>query len=136
MTLTAVAREDPHHLGVLVDVAHEGPAPKRIVTGFGFWIFLLSDIVMFSCFFAAFAVQRNATAGGPGMSELVDMHRVGWETGALLLSSYTCGLSFAATNVRSKLWTQVFLLVTGLLGLIFVGLELLEFVDQIGRAHV
>jgi len=136
-------REDPHRLGHRDPHAHEdvegtgqgmtGPATKRVIVGYGFWIFLLSDIVMFSCFFAAFAVMRGATAGGPGMSELVDMRRVAWETGALLLSSYTCGLSFAATNARSKLWTQVFLLITGLLGLIFVGLELLEFVDLAGR---
>jgi cytochrome o ubiquinol oxidase subunit III len=139
-------REDPHRLGhrghggeaPVEGAGHgtTGPAHKRIIVGYGFWIFLLSDIVMFSCFFAAFAVQRDATAGGPGIRELVDMRRVGWETGALLLSSYTCGLSFAATNVRSKLWTQVFLLATGLLGLIFVGLELLEFVDLAGRGIV
>jgi cytochrome o ubiquinol oxidase subunit 3 len=136
-------REDPHRLGHRDPHAHEtvegaghgetGPARKRVIVGYGFWIFLLSDIVMFSCFFAAFAVQRGATAGGPGIGELVDMKRVGWETGALLLSSYTCGLSFAATNARNLLWTQVFLLVTGLLGLIFVGLELFEFIDLANR---
>src|ERR1043165_5609735 len=135
-------REDPNRLGHRDPHAREdvegtrhgmtGPATKRIIVGYGFWIFLLSDIVMFSCFFAAFAVQRGATAGGPGIQSLVDMRRVGWETGALLLSSYTCGLSFAATNVRSKLWTQVFLLITGLLGLIFVGLELFELIALAG----
>jgi cytochrome o ubiquinol oxidase subunit 3 len=88
---------------------------------------------MFSCFFAAFAVQRDATNGGPGMRDLVDLNRVGWETAALLLSSYTCGLSFAATNARNKLWTQVFLLITGLLGLLFVGLELFEFIELAER---
>jgi len=61
----AVAPEDPTHLGVLAKVVHEGPASKRIVTGYGFWIFLLSDIVMFSCFFAAYAVLSGQTAGGP-----------------------------------------------------------------------
>ena len=110
-----------------------GPASKRIIVGYGFWIFLLSDIVMFSCFFAAFAVQRNATAGGPTMRELVDLPRVAAETGALLLSSYTCGLSFAATNARNRLWTQVFLLITGLLGLAFVLMELQEFISLAGR---
>jgi cytochrome o ubiquinol oxidase subunit 3 len=110
-----------------------GPANKRIIVGYGFWIFLLSDIVMFSCFFAAFAVQRNATAGGPGIRELVELPRVGFETAALLLSSYTCGLSFAATNARNVFWTQAFLLMTGLLGLVFVGLELQEFIDLASR---
>ena len=48
-----------------------GPASARVITGYGFWIFLLSDIVMFSCFFAAFAVLRAATAGGPSGRELI-----------------------------------------------------------------
>ncbi len=132
-------RQDPHRLGhrghgsegPVEGAGHgeTGPARKRIIVGYGFWIFLLSDIVMFSCFFAAFAVQRDATAGGPDISQIVDLRRVGWETAALLLSSYTCMLSFAATNRRNLLWTQVFLFVTGLLGLVFVLLELQEFVS-------
>jgi cytochrome o ubiquinol oxidase subunit 3 len=105
----------------------------RIVVGYGFWIFLLSDIVMFSCFFATFAVQRSATAGGPSAHDIVELPRVALETGALLLSSYTCGLSFAATNARNKLWTQIFLLITGLLGLAFVGMELQEFISLAQR---
>jgi len=130
-------REDPHRLGhrahgvagLVQGAGHgtTGPAAKRIIVGYGFWIFLLSDIVMFSCFFAAFAVQRNAIAGGPTLQQIVDVPRVALETGALLLSSYTCGLSFAATNARNLLWTQVFLLVTGLLGLAFVLMEAQEF---------
>jgi cytochrome o ubiquinol oxidase subunit III len=110
-----------------------GPADKRIIVGYGFWIFLLSDIVMFSCFFATFAVQRGATAGGPSIAEIVDIRRVGFETAALLLSSYTCMLSFAATNRKNLLWTQVFLFVTGVLGLIFVLLELQEFIELAGK---
>ena len=54
----------PHAL----EKEHLGPAPKRIVTGYGFWIFILSDMVMFSCFFAAFAVLSGQTAGGPHAS--------------------------------------------------------------------
>ncbi len=136
-------REDPHRLGhrghgpdsPVEGAGHgaTGPARKRIVVGYGFWIFLLSDIVMFACFFAAFAVLRGATAGGPTPRDVVELPRVGLETAALLLSSYTCGLSFAATNARSLLWTQVFLLVTGLLGLAFVGLELQEFISLAAR---
>jgi cytochrome o ubiquinol oxidase subunit 3 len=139
-------REDPHRLGhrghghdgPVAGAGHgeTGPARKRIIVGYGFWIFLLSDIIMFACFFAAFAVQRGATVGGPGIKDLVEMPRVAWETAALLLSSYTCGLSFAATNARSKLWTQVFLLITGLLGLVFVGLELFEFIGLAQRGIV
>jgi cytochrome o ubiquinol oxidase subunit 3 len=136
-------REDPHRIGHRGHGSEEpvegtghgetGPAHRRIIVGYGFWIFLLSDIIMFSCFFAAFAVQRGATVGGPGIHDLVEMPRVGLETGALLLSSYTCGLSFAATNARNLLWTQVFLLITGLLGLAFVGMELQEFISLAAR---
>jgi cytochrome o ubiquinol oxidase subunit 3 len=135
--------EDPHRLGhsghgregPVPGTGHgeSGPASKRIIVGYGFWIFLLSDIVLFSCFFAAFAVERGATNGGPGIRDLVEMPRVGLETGALLLSSYTCGLSFAATNAKSRLWTQVFLIITGLLGLAFVLMELQEFVSLWAR---
>ncbi len=136
-------REDPHRLGQRSEGdeapipgtgrGETGPANKRIIVGYGFWLFLLSDIVMFSCFFAAFAVQRGATAGGPNITQIVEAPRVAMETGVLLLSSYTCGLSFAATNARNKLWTQVFLLVTGLLGLAFVGMELQEFISLAAR---
>jgi cytochrome o ubiquinol oxidase subunit 3 len=139
-------REDPHRLGhrghgragPIEGTGHgkTGPASKRIIVGYGFWIFLLSDIVMFSCFFAAFAVQRNATAGGPGIRDIVEIPRLAWETSALLLSSYTCGLSFAATNARNLVWTQIFLLITGLLGLVFVGLELQEFVQLASRGLI
>jgi cytochrome o ubiquinol oxidase subunit 3 len=132
-------REDPHRLGHRAHVPGEpvegighgatGPASKRIIVGYGFWIFLLSDIVMFSCFFAAFAVQRDATAGGPTIAQIVDLNRLALQTAALLLSSYTCMLGFAATNARNRLWTQIFLLITGVLGLAFVLLEVQEFVE-------
>ena len=62
-------------------MAHDGPASKRIVTGYGFWIFLLSDMVMFSCFFATYAVLLGQTAGGPGGRELFDLRNVAIETG-------------------------------------------------------
>ncbi len=133
-------REDPHRLGHRAHGPGEpiegaghgatGPANKRIIVGYGFWIFLLSDIVMFACFFATFAVQREATAGGPTMAEIVELGRVALQTAALLLSSYTCMLAFAAFNARNRLWTQIYLLLTGLLGLFFVLLEVGEFIEM------
>src|ERR1700758_511697 len=69
-----------------------GPAPKRIVVAYGFWIFILSDMIMFSALFAAYAVLRNNTAGGPSGADLFNLRSVFIETMCLLLSSYTCGL--------------------------------------------
>ncbi len=108
-----------------------GPASKRVVVGYGFWIFLLSDIVMFSCFFAAYAVLQTATADGPSGKDFFDPVRVAMETGLLLTSSFTCGLSAVATEARSQIWTQVSLLVTGLLGLGFLMLEMQEFASLV-----
>src|SRR5690348_12234460 len=90
-----------------------GPASRRVIVGFGFWIFLLSDIVMFSCFFAAHAVLLSATAGGPSGQELFHPSTVAIETACLLASSFTCGIAAVATSARSQLWTQLFLCVTG-----------------------
>ena len=128
-------RDDPHHLRGMqpLAVAHEGPAPKRIVTGYGFWIFLLSDIVMFSCFFAAYAVLLKQTAGGPKGSELFDLRSVAAETAFLLLSSFTCGMASIAADVRNALWYQLAMAVTCLLGLGFLALEFREFADLVGR---
>jgi cytochrome o ubiquinol oxidase subunit 3 len=112
-----------------------GPATKRVIVGYGFWIFLLSDIVMFSCFFAAHAVLQTATAGGPSGRELFDPFRVGAETTFLLISSFTCGLSAVATEARNHLWTQVALLVTGLLGAGFLALEAQEFAGLVAAGN-
>ncbi|MDB5650658.1 MAG: cytochrome o ubiquinol oxidase subunit [Hyphomicrobiales bacterium] len=108
-----------------------GPASKRTVVAYGFWIFLLSDIIMFSAFFATYAVLAGAIADGPTARDLFSIPRVAIETVCLLTSSFACGLAAIATRVRNQLWTQVGLLVTGLLGLVFVGLEFQEFAQMI-----
>jgi cytochrome o ubiquinol oxidase subunit 3 len=85
MSSTALFGAEPDVGG---DVSYDGPAPKRIVVAYGFWIFLLSDIVMFSALFAIYAVLAHADAGGPNGAQLFDQTRVAIETGCLLLSSY------------------------------------------------
>jgi cytochrome o ubiquinol oxidase subunit 3 len=110
-----------------------GPAPKRIVVGYGFWIFLISDIIMFSAFFCAYAVLAPATADGPSAREIFDRNSVAIETACLLLSSFTCGLASIGASQRSQKWTQLGLLVTGLLGLTFLLLELREFSSLVAR---
>ena len=131
--MTTVAIADGHELAGPGVAVHAGPAPKRVVTAYGFWIFLLSDIVMFSCFFAAFAVLRDATAGGPSGAELFDLRRVAAETAFLLLSSFTCGLAMIAADVRDKVWFQIGMAVTCLFGLGFLMLEFREFSDLVAR---
>ena len=134
---------DPYHSGTRPAEAHAplqvtgrgagGPAPKRIIVGYGFWIFLLSDVIMFSSFFAAYAVLFKNTAGGPAAQQLFDLHNTAVETGCLLASTFTCAMASLAVGARSQKWTQLSLLATGLLGLAFITLEVREFVSLVAR---
>jgi cytochrome o ubiquinol oxidase subunit III len=124
--------EDPYRLGhrgpnLARGHGGGGPATKRVIVGYGFWLFLLSDIVIFACLFAAYAVLADATAGGPKARDIFDLDRVAWETACLLASSFFCGLATIAVAKRSQILTQAALLVTGLLGLAFILLEISEF---------
>ena len=110
-----------------------GPASKRIVVAYGFWIFLLSDIIMFSGFFAAYAVLSGEVAGGPTGHDLFDLRRVAIETGLLLASSFTAGLGSVATERKNMAWTQGWLLVAGLLGFAFLVLEIQEFAEMVSH---
>jgi len=110
-----------------------GPSPKRIVVGYGFWLFLLSDIVMFSALFAAYAVLTRATASGPGGTQLFNQVNVAIETACLLASSYTCGLMSLAVNSRRRGAFYLAAVVTFVLGAAFLGLEIREFADMIAR---
>ena len=127
----AYAGGDPHHLRGAV--AHAGPASKRIVTGYGFWIFILSDMVMFSAFFATYAVLLGQTAGGPSGRDLFDLRNVAIETGFLLASSFTCGLGTIAVDARNKVWFQVSMAITCVFGLAFLTIELREFSSLVAR---
>ncbi|MBO9707495.1 MAG: cytochrome o ubiquinol oxidase subunit III [Caulobacter sp.] len=104
-----------------------------MVVGFGFWIFLLSDIILFSALFATYAVLRDATAGGPVAQALFSLPSVAVETVCLLVSSFTCGLAMLAARRGAVGLTQIFLGLTGVLGAVFLGLELREFGELIGR---
>jgi cytochrome o ubiquinol oxidase subunit III len=127
---------DPHRLGHRdggPEAADYGPAPKRVIVGYGFWIFLLSDFVMFSGFFAAYAVLGHSTADGPGPRELFDLRNVGIETACLLLSSFTCGMASIAVDGRRVALAQFCLLLTAALGLAFLTLEIREFASLVAR---
>jgi cytochrome o ubiquinol oxidase subunit 3 len=122
----AVAVADVHH-EALPSASEAGPAPKRIVVAYGFWIFLLSDIVMFSALFAAYASLVHATAGGPTGAQLFNQGTAAIETACLLASSYTCGLMSLAINSEWRLATYLGALLTFMLGVSFLALEFREF---------
>ena len=132
---------DPYHLGhapasgtpQYTGHGAGGPAPKRIVIGYGFWLFILSDVVLFASFFSAYAVLFTARNAGPGPRQLFDLHTTEIETACLLLSSFCCGLASLAVGLRNLLWTQIALALTGLLGAAFIGIEVHEFAGLIAR---
>jgi cytochrome o ubiquinol oxidase subunit III len=115
------------------EAVNVGPAPTRTVVAYGFWIFLLSDIIMFSGLFAAYAVLWQHTAGGPTGHELFDLHNVFIETACLLLSSYTCGL--AALSAEHQQVGRFFVLeaLTFMLGAAFLFIEISEFAGMVAE---
>lgn len=93
----------------------------------GFWIYLMTDCVLFAALFATFAVLRNATAGGPSGAELFDLNFVLVETMILLASSFTIGMALLGSVRGYKKQTFVWLGITFVLGVAFLALELSEF---------
>jgi len=138
---TAAFQSDPYRIGHHHAEGHRhatghgdgGPASKRIIVGYGFWIFLLSDVIIFSSFFAAYAVLWRSTADGPSAREIFHPVSVAAQTACLLVSSFTCGMASLAVAQHNQKWTQVALLVTGLLGLTFLVLEAHEFSDLVSQ---
>ena len=108
-----------------------GPQSKSIVVPYGFWLFVLSDMVLFSALFATYASLVHATDGGPITNQVFHRDLVAVETIALLLSSFVCGLAMVAAKRANMVWTQGWLVLTGLLGLIFLFIELSEFASMI-----
>ena len=101
----------------------------------GFWIYLMTDCVLFAALFATFAVLRNATDNGPGGAELFDLPFVLVETFVLLTSSFTIGLALLASVRKLKAQTFFWLFVTFVLGVVFLSMELYEFMMLINEGH-
>jgi cytochrome o ubiquinol oxidase subunit 3 len=112
-------------------LGNRGPQSKSIVVPYGFWLFVLSDMVLFSALFASYAALVHATDGGPVTGQLFDRTKVAVETVSLLLSSFVCGLAIIAAKRQNLFWTEFWLVVTGLLGLVFLVIELREFAGMI-----
>lgn len=95
---------------------------------FGFWVFLMSDAVLFGMVFATYVTSLQATAGGPGPHQLYDLHSIFAQTLLLLASSFTFGMASLALKYRhSTSRLAGWLLVSLMLGVSFLGLELHDF---------
>jgi cytochrome o ubiquinol oxidase subunit 3 len=94
---------------------------------FGFWIYLMTDLILFGALFATHAVLARSYAGGPTGRDLFDLTYTFVETMLLLFSSAACGLVMLAVHDGRKKGVLTWLLVTFLLGLGFVGMEIQEF---------
>ena len=112
-------------------LGHRGPESKSIVVPYGFWLFVLSDMVLFSALFATYASLVHATDSGPITNQVFHRDLVAIETLALLVSSFVCGLAMIAAKRANMLWTQGWLILTGLLGLVFLVIEISEFAGMI-----
>ena len=119
-------------------VVSEFPAPSRYrpanrfsITGFGFYVYLLSDAILFSALFAMFAVLRGATDAGPSGRDLFSLQTVGLETACLLTSSFICGLGMRQAEVRDRRGVSAMLIIVFLLGAAFLTLEIREFSELI-----
>lgn len=114
------------------DHEHHDDGSKTLL---GFWIYLMSDCLIFSGLFASFAVLGHATAGGPGGKELFDLKYVFGETMLLLISSFTFGLAMLNMHAGRRNKVIAWLFVTFLFGAGFVGMEVYEFHHLIAVEH-
>lgn len=96
-------------------------------TLFGFWVYLMTDVVLFASLFATFAVLRNNTWGGPSGQEIFSLPLVLTMTLILLTSSFTIGLAWLAARAGNRQMVLTWLLITFLLGATFLTLEIREF---------
>jgi cytochrome o ubiquinol oxidase subunit 3 len=101
----------------------------------GFWLYLMSDCLVFACLFVAHGVLRRSYAGGPTGAEIFELPLVALNTSLLLLSSITYGFAVLEMQRRRQGPMLGWLVITGLLGLGFVGIELYEFAHLINEGY-
>jgi cytochrome o ubiquinol oxidase subunit 3 len=111
----------------------EAEANDRVM--FGFWVYLMTDLLMFAVLFAVYSVLNGNTAGGPSGRDLFSLPLALGETLLLLTSSFTCGLGMIAARRANKSQVLMWFGITFILGLMFLGLELKEFAAFIHEGH-
>lgn len=112
---------------------HEAIANDRVM--FGFWVYLMTDLLMFAVLFAVYAVLHDKTLGGESGRELFSLPLALTETLILLTSSFTCGIAMIAARQRNKARVLLWFGITFLLGLAFLSIELYEFAEFIHEGH-
>jgi cytochrome o ubiquinol oxidase subunit 3 len=125
-TDTAVEARSPENIPIFYLTENHGHA-EGSSTMLGFWIYLMSDCLIFAMLFATYGVLGSNYAAGPAPKDLFELPLIAVNTSMLLLSSITCGFAMLAMQKGKVLSTQLWLMVTGLFGLCFVGIELHEF---------
>ncbi len=105
-------------------------------TSLGFWIYMMTDCLLFMTLFCTYAVLHEGTFGGPSSKDLFDLSTAFKETIILLVSSVTCGLSVLASVNSKKNQVIFWLAITGILGAVFVAIELLEFSQLVNEGHL
>jgi len=104
-------------------------------TIFGFWIYILTDFILFGTLFATYAVLHNNVFGGPSARELFSLPFVFIQTLVLLVCSYTVGMAGAAAHRRDKKLTYLFFGITFLLGVVFTWMGIADFSRLIQAGH-
>jgi cytochrome o ubiquinol oxidase subunit 3 len=104
-------------------------------TVFGFWVYLMTDCILFATLFATYAVLRNNTYGGPSGYELFSLPFALSETLILLTSSFTCGLAMLAAHAKNKKKVLAWMGVSFLLGIAFLTMELKEFTHLVHEGN-
>jgi cytochrome o ubiquinol oxidase subunit 3 len=100
---------------------------------FGFWVYLMTDLVIFAALFACFIVMHDNTFGGPSGKELFHLPSVLTETLILLTSSFTCSLGMFATHHKMRGWAILWFIVTFILGASFLYIEISEFAELVSK---
>ena len=111
----------------------EAEATDRVM--FGFWVYLMTDLLMFAVLFAVYAVLHGNTFGGPSDRDLFSLPLALQETLLLLTSSFTCGIGMIAARAGKKNQVLSWFGITFILGLAFLSLELKEFAEFIHEGH-
>lgn len=114
---------------------HHGHHDAGATKVFGFWIYLMSDLILFASLFATYAVLVNGIADGPSGKEIFSLPFVLVETFLLLFSSITFGFAMLSMNKGSVSQVNLWLFVTFLFGLGFVIMEVYEFHELIAEGY-